>query len=70
METINCYSVAICFILENDFDYISPEQSEAINRSFAEIRKGDCVSFNSSEEMEKYFVEQLGAEINPEEVIL
>lgn len=61
------YRVALCFVSENDFDYISPEDSEAINRSFEEIRAGNCLSFNSAEEMRKYFVEQLGAEIDDED---
>jgi hypothetical protein len=49
------YKVAICFMTQNDFDYISPEETEAINRSFDEIRRGECVSFASAEEMEAHF---------------
>jgi hypothetical protein len=49
------YKVAICFVTQNDFDYISPEESEAINRSFDEIRRGDCVHFESAEEMAAHF---------------
>ena len=54
------YQVAICFIAERDFDYISPEEGERINRSFEEIRRGDCVSFKSAEEMATYFEKQFG----------
>ena len=49
------YNVAICFMDWNDFDCISPEESEAINRSFEEIRRGECVSFASAEEMAVHF---------------
>ena len=49
------YNVAICFITQNDFDYISPEESEAINRSFEEIRRGECISFASAEELAAHF---------------
>ena len=49
------HRVAICFMSAHDFDYISPEESEAINRSFDEIRRGECVSFASAEEMAAHF---------------
>jgi len=53
------YKVAICFMTQNDFDHISPEESDSINRSFEEIRRGDCVSFASSEDMAAHFGVQL-----------
>ena len=40
---------------QNDFDYIAPEESDAINRSFEEIRRGECVPFESAEEMAAHF---------------
>ena len=49
------YTVAICFMARNDFDYISPEESDAINRSFEEIRRGECIRFESSGEMAAHF---------------
>jgi len=49
------YKVAICFMTQNDFDYISPKESNAINRSFDEIRRGECVSFATAEEMTAHF---------------
>jgi len=49
------YKVAICFMTQNDFDYISSEESDAINRSFEEIRRGECVSFESAGEMTAHF---------------
>jgi len=39
----------------NDFDSISSEESDAINRSFEEIRRGECVSFESAGEMTAHF---------------
>jgi len=55
MQLYALYKVATCFISQKDFDYISPEDSERINRSFDEIRRGECVSFSSAEEMAAYF---------------
>ena len=49
------YNVAVCFIAQNDFDYISPEESEQIKRAYKEIRNGDCASFSSAQEMAVYF---------------
>ena len=49
------YNVAVCFVAQNDFDYISPQDSEMIARSFNQIQQGECVSFESSEEMLAYF---------------
>ena len=48
------YRVAVCFVSKYDFDYISPEESAAINRSFEKIRRGDCVSFASADELAAY----------------
>ena len=49
------HRVVICFMAQHDFDYISPEESDAINRSFDEIRRGECASFTSAEEMAAHF---------------
>ena len=55
MQLDALYKVVACFVAERDFDYISPEDSERINRSFEEIRRGECVSFASAEEMAAHF---------------
>jgi len=55
MQLDALYKVVTCFVAERDFDYISPEDSERINRSFEEIRRGECVSFASAEEMAAHF---------------
>ena len=49
------YKIVISFMSMHDFDYISPEQSDAINRSFEEIRRGECVSFENTAEMLEHF---------------
>ena len=37
------------------FDYISPEDGDRIKKAHEEMQSGDCVSFNSPEEMLEYF---------------
>jgi hypothetical protein len=37
-----------------DFDYISPEESEAIERAFEEMRRGECLSFVPEDELKDY----------------
>ena len=61
------YKVVVRFVSQNDFDYISPEDSELIKKAHEETKAGNCLSFNSVEEMRKYFVEHLGAEIDDED---
>ena len=55
MQLDALYKVAICFMTQNDFDYISPKESEQINHVYEEMRRGECVSFNSAEEMAEHF---------------
>ena len=49
------YKVAICFMSQNDFDYISPEETEQLKRIREEMQRGECVSFNSAKEMAAHF---------------
>jgi hypothetical protein len=38
-----------------DFTKVTPEESEAIDRSFNEIQRGECIHFESVGEMATYF---------------
>ncbi|MCL2168444.1 MAG: hypothetical protein FWB74_00290 [Defluviitaleaceae bacterium] len=54
------YRIAVCFVDERDaFDYLDQGQSDAINRSFAEIEQGKFVGLSSYEDMVAYFGKQL-----------
>jgi hypothetical protein len=55
MQLDALHKVAICFMAQRDFDYISPEDSERIKRAHEEILRGECVSFASAEEMAAHF---------------
>jgi hypothetical protein len=49
------YRVALCFASAQDFDSFTQEQSASIRRSFDEIKRGECMSFASADEMTRYF---------------
>ena len=49
------HRVALCFMGQNGFDELSPEDSERIKRSHEEILRGECVSFASAEELAGHF---------------
>ena|GEM_PF-2248574 len=56
------YNVASSFVarldpdaLERmDFDYLTPEESEAIELAFEEIRQGDCLSYVPEDELKDF----------------
>ena len=41
-------------LAQMDFDYISPDESDAIERAFEEIRQGDCLSYVPDDELKDY----------------
>ena len=41
-------------LARRDFDYISPEESDAIERAFEEIRQGDCLSYVPDDELKDF----------------
>ena len=55
MQLDALYKVAVCFMTQNDFDYISPEDSARIKRAHDEILRGKCVSFASAEDLAAHF---------------
>ena len=55
MQLDALYKVAVCFMTQNDFDYISPEDSERIKRAHDEILRGECISFASAEDLAAHF---------------
>ena len=55
MQLDALYKVAVCFMAQKDFDYISPEDSARIKRAHEEILRGECVSFASAEDLAAHF---------------
>jgi len=60
VETL--YNVAVSFVAlidpdytkRRDFDYISPEESDEIERAFEEIRRGDCTTYIPEDELTEF----------------
>ena len=60
------YNVASSFIAQmdpsytarRDFDYISPEESEAIENAFGEIRRGECMTYVPEDDMQEFMEEK------------
>jgi len=61
------YNVAVSFAAQTDpgyaarvdFDYISPEESEAIERAFEEIRRGECMTYVPDDELTSFLEESM-----------
>ena len=58
------YQIALCFIEQNNFDYLSDEESLAINASFEEIRRGEGFSFDNANDMIAHFNTNANCEVN------
>ena len=49
------HKVAVCFLNQRNFDYISPDDSKRIRQAHEEMLRGECVSFESVGEMTAHF---------------